>query len=250
MIQGGTYRRLQNHVQYRQRVEANKISYAWDDLISSFTRHIIAGTSVAVLADQPLGTHAEPALRLMAIETRTERRALGHHFIEALDLSSKMEEDRFNRTVLPFDRSGSDIAYIFSVLRYDESYYSDKGGYDAYRRTRISLLRALCLSTLYEYKRIKHAIAIGLDKPSPSWRHQITSEDVVCVEQGEWDDEQINELLEIRRVVGIKSPRDLPTFSSSVQEYPRNAAVSTSSMSRQERRKFARQYAKSNRKNK
>lgn len=248
LIQGGTYTRFQKLPQYTQREEANKISYAWDGLISSFTTHILAGTNVAILENQPLGTFAEPGLRLMATETRTSRRALGHHLIECLNIASQMEHDRFNRTILPMDKfDKNDVAFIICIFAYDAAYFSNAGGYDAYRRMRIGFLEVLCLSTLYEYRSLKNVVAVGLDKPDLSNEHQETSQDMVAAEQTDWDEDSIKSLLETRRQLNIKSPRELTSRTSSVKEFPTGSPIITAEMSRQERRKLFRQFRKDKR---
>ncbi|WP_267422824.1 hypothetical protein [Methylobacterium sp. GC_Met_2] len=247
VIEGGKYDHLKAIPAFQHRRLANRISYAWDDLVSLFTKHIIGGTNVAIYENQPLGTFGEPALRLMALENRTRRRMLGYHLVQAHKSAVESGQDRFTRTLMPLDYgSGANVAYIILFLTYKPEKFQSDGGYDTYRRLRARYLEALCFSVSYEYRRLTHVVAIGFDGPTPSGIGSTSSEDIVAIEPPDWTEDAIKFVMEERQALNIKSPKELENKRSTVSEFPTREYVETSSMSRQERRALQRKNRKNN----
>lgn len=245
VIKGGQYLSLLKNPAHHAKKQANRESYYWDRLISSFTRHMIDGTNVALYPDQQLGIHAEPALRLMALENRTARRMLGHHLRSSFLTAQERRQDRFNRTIFPIDyKEGVNVAYVILILAYKPEMFENRGGYEEYRRARANFLEALCMSVAYEYRRISHVVAIGFDASPDITGIEISSEDLVGIEAPVWTEEAERNVLQRREEMGIKDPRELQMMRSSTKEYPNEQMVSTGKLSRQERRSLEREKKK------
>ncbi|WP_267361087.1 MULTISPECIES: hypothetical protein [unclassified Methylobacterium] len=244
-VEGGSYNHLRRMTQYKLKKQADLVSYNWDRLIGRFTHHIIEGTNVRLYDDQPLGTFAEPALRIMAQETRVSRRSLGQQLIDSFDTAVAAKQPRFNRTILPHRKAGrrSDgkrVAYIFIIMSFMPEKFSGNDKYELYRRLRANFLEALCYSVGYDYREATHAVAIGFDAPKAISGRSESSEDLVGIEFGPWTPEMEQHTLAERERLGIKSPRSLPTSFASVKEWSDNSSPIPSGLSRQARRAIER----------
>lgn len=229
-VEAGTYKSFANGEQYALRREANRASYAWDRLITNFTKHVIAGTSVEIAGEMPTAARAEPALRLMAQENRTVRRALGEAIIGGLNQSKAMQQDRFARVIAPNDGfADPECGYVLLVLAYPE-HLDGNGGYEQYRKVRASMLQTYCLAFLYDNRRYKRMVGVAIDA------HRVGrtggSEDLVAVQVDEWTSDLVEEVRKSREAYEILQPGRQTTSGLSVQEFP-NVEVK---LSRQQRR--------------
>ncbi len=179
----GEFEALSTSGVYRAKKDADRISYVWDKLIGAFTEHILAGTSVAALGEEPSAARAEPALRIMAREKRIARRYLGGAFFDALEKAKAEQQDRFVRTMMPFSgMADAECGYVFMILSYPTEFKLEDG-YDQYRRTRATMLEAHCAAVLYDHRSLKRMVGIAIDASGS----EINSEDLVAVEINEWN---------------------------------------------------------------
>lgn len=244
-IQGGGYDGLRRMPQYRLKKDADRISYNWDALIGRFTRHILEGTNIGLYDDQPLGTFAEPALRIMAQENRVGRRGLGFQLANSFETAIKARQDRFNRTIYPHMICGrrfdnKKVIYIILILTYKPEMFDGDDKYFEYKRARAAFLEGLCFSAGYEFREATHAIAIGFDAPEEISGQTERSEDLVGIEFGPWTSEMEEYALSLREKLGIAPPRTLPMSIASVQEWPDLPQPPTAGLSRQARRALER----------
>jgi hypothetical protein len=209
-----------NSREYKTKKEADKISYAWDRLIGLFTENILAGTSVAIAGEEPSAARAEPALRIMAREGRTMRRALSGAFLDALESAEKAGQDRFTRVVMPSaGMADPECGYIFMILAYPTK-FELKEGYEQYRRTRVAILEAYCASVLYDNRHLKRMVGIGLDASSRITGRQGGSEDLVACEITIWTPE-LEKIVEERRThFDVLDAKRLQMIRMQVDEYP------------------------------
>jgi hypothetical protein len=209
--------------EHRAKKEADRISYVWDRLIGVFTENILAGTSVAILGEEPSAVRAEPALRIMTRETRLRRRALGHAFSDALRSAEEQRQDRFSRVVVPEkgDRS-FDYGYIFLVLAYPTK-FELKEGYQQYRRARVAMLEAYCATVLYERRDLRRMVGIALDASSRVTGRSGGSEDLIAFEVDEWSPEFERQVEKSRAQYDILRASRLRTARVHHDEYPSDA---------------------------
>lgn len=229
-VSSGTYREFIKDQQYRLRREANKASYAWDKLITTFTEHIMAGTSVEIAGELPTAARAEPALRIMARENRTVRRALGEAILGAVKQSGQLPQDRFARCIMPMNGfADPECGYVFMTLAYP-SHLDGKGGYEQYRKVRTAMLQTYCMSFLHDHRQMKRMVGIAMDKPNTGRRG--SSEDMVAVEITDWSPELEADVAKSRAQYEILQSSRLVKSNLSVQEFP----SVKSPLSRQQRR--------------
>jgi len=81
----------------QSQIEANKISYAWDSLIETFSNQLFAISSIEKNNDEI--KNLEKVLRFFARESRTERRLLAKLLGEMLDY--RFSKLRFVRVIIP-----------------------------------------------------------------------------------------------------------------------------------------------------
>lgn len=204
----------------RVKTAANRVSYAWDRLITTFSNNVIAGTSVAIDGAEPRADHAERALRGMALENRTMRRALAETFLDALRVAEVERQDRFARVVLPMGCAADpECAYVFLVMAFRPEWLA-KRGYEGCRRMRSGMLRAYGEAVLYDHRHLKRVIGIALDASSRVTGRKGGSEDLMLLERTGWTPEAEEEVQKLRNEVGILLPENVRRGTGGTQEYP------------------------------
>jgi len=120
----GAYEDLVESSAYKRKRQADVTSYVWDELITEFVKHVMAGSSVSVWGEEPLASKAEPALRIMAQESRLSRRALGEALAGMLREAADRQELRFARVVMHCNDGPGDpeLAYVFMTLAYPDDF--------------------------------------------------------------------------------------------------------------------------------
>ncbi len=84
-IAEGFWEGLTTHPQYGLKKEEDRISYLWDRLIEQFTKHMLAGTSTRESLSPENNENHEGGVRLMALESRIERRGLARQLWDAIE---------------------------------------------------------------------------------------------------------------------------------------------------------------------
>jgi hypothetical protein len=185
-------------------IEADRVSYAWDDLIDEFTKHVLEGTQYfktqATVADQ------EIALRLMAREPRTRRRMLAKSLLGILKRADT--EERSTRVVIP--SLPADPHYLFLALSPPE----DKP-YDEYRVVRRNLLEAYCMVARLRFADARHVVGIATESMDSAMR----SEDLVYIDGTHWTTELATEAERLQREFGLL--QEVRQFEANEPEYPR-----------------------------
>lgn len=228
----GAYQDYVGSAAYRRKKNADAPSYVWDRLIGEFVKHLMAGTSVSVWGEEPSASRAEPALRIMARESRLRRRLLGEALSGTLSEAARRREHRFTRIAVPGknDRGDPELAYVFMVLAYpDDVVLGD--GYRQYRKVRASMLETYCYAVLHDHRRLKRIVGIGMDTPG---RSPGGSEDLLALEVREWSAELEKSVARRRTLHEVLVPGRLVHHRESAFEFPPQPG------SRHERRAAAR----------
>lgn len=233
-VEEGMYNDLVTRPEYIAKREEDRISYLWDTLIKEFTRHVLAGTSVAVFDRQPDAGEAEQGLRIMAQEPRVYRRMLGQALMGTINGLSETKKDRFCRIVMPNgdDRDRS-LAYVFLAIPYPD-HLSLAGGYDQYRKVRANMLHAYCFNVLESHRNLTRVVGIALDgKASKSGIG--TSEDLLALEQlPEWTDEAVSRVKELQEQFDVMREWRVERSAFHTSEFPQPRP--SGNLSRQQRR--------------
>jgi hypothetical protein len=124
-IPAGTYAGLAAQPGYKARKEADKVSYAWDNLLGLFTASILASEAEGAFGKEPRPTEAEEGLRSMALEPRLRRRLLGASVVDAIEKAEAAKADHFARGVVPGAHSVDEtVGYVLLIL----AHHGEGGG--------------------------------------------------------------------------------------------------------------------------
>ena len=151
-LDDGNWSKLKDSAEYRARVEANKLSYLWDDLIEYQASHIMCGSSDFFAVAAPKGSE-ETVLRAMASEKRLKRRILGEsiHFLrsKANDLlrSTRSITDNHRRRV-----------YAMLALP-----YLPEQPHHEYRNYRQHLLYIYCEGAILQFPEAEEIVGIAFE---------------------------------------------------------------------------------------
>jgi hypothetical protein len=209
----GHYSDFVNDPQYVAKKKADKISYAWDGLIETFTDHMIGGTSIVLPGHMYSLTNSELAVRYMALVNRFVRRSHSEAVLGALEIGQN--QDVFFRAMLPGpSNSDPDTGFFFLTLKYLD-WMEEKGGYEQYRLMRTFYLRTYAQATLMKYSHLKRVIGIAMEPPNQG---RGASEDCIYAEQADWSDEDREQNKNDCDALRIMGPMQERQWSG--QEYP------------------------------
>jgi hypothetical protein len=195
-IATGQYEQLQNDPQYIAKRDADRQSYVWDDLIKTFTGHMIAGTSIAVDGQPFVLSDSEEAVRHMALVPRFTRRLLGKSIVEVYEKGRN--KPRYTRSFLPGNLSADEeTGFFFMTLAVPERGLPD--GYDQYRTARRRMLEVHALSLLEKYPVLKRVVGIATEPATKGG----SSEDVIFVRDIQWTPRLRTDLAQGKALYGI-----------------------------------------------
>ena len=213
-IDGTHYTRFVNDPRYIAKKEADQISYLWDSLITAFTSHMLAGTSVTLGKYKFKLNKNELGVRYMALERRFLRRSHGQAVKGALERGTT-EELFFRMMIKREGNKGSETAFFILTFRYKGT--SEEGQeYEQYRIARTNTAHIYARGILERYPYLKRVI--GISREPPIQPHGV-SEDMVYAEQAPWTEAQRSAIKEDCEKLGIFRP-NMVARRWSDQEYP------------------------------
>jgi hypothetical protein len=161
--------------QRKSQLEANKISYIWDDIIERFAHHFLKGTS-HFLSDTSLSSH-ETILRFFAREMRVRRRMLASALIEML----KTTPPHIRRLrVLRPSRPG-DPYFVLLLLPMLPNH-----SYEENRDVRRAFLNACCAVVKLEFTDALDIVGFATETSTSS---EGRSEDAAYFDTRQWSEE-------------------------------------------------------------
>lgn len=189
VVAEGSWNYFHNHAERRAQLQANEISYAWDELIEGFCKHLLEGTQY--YHRTPDGSHQEVALRFLAREGRLRRRMLAKALIRTMELGTKQGQ---MIRMIPANKHG-DPHYVFLTHQHEES-----RSYDEYRTGRGNVLYACCLVTRLLHHNAQHVVGIATEPISSAPE---LSEDLMYFDGSWWNDQLAAEATHLRNLYGI-----------------------------------------------
>jgi hypothetical protein len=203
-LQEGDWAYFQSSPQRAAQLEADKISHVWDDLIETFNKNILDGTSYS--ATTPLIADREKIMRFLAREPRVRRRMLADLLLGLIENTT--ETHRGTRVVLP--SNPGDPHYCFLVL-------PNPFGrpWEEYREVRSHLLEALCFVTKLVFPDALDIIGLATDAGVETVSR---SEDSLYLDARNWSEELEAHARGLQRDLGLLT--NLKTFRDKVVEYP------------------------------
>lgn len=225
IIDNQHYEKWISDPRYIAKKDADKVSYAWDNLITTFTKHMLGGTSITLDDFEFDLKQSELAVRYMALEMRFRRRNHGEAVLGALERGT--QEDAFFRMMIPQkDSADNETAFFIMTLKYQDR-MDQKGGYEQYRKKRTERATTYAQGILEKYPYLKRIIGISCEPPN---QNRGASEDIVYAEQTNWSSED--------REIIKKNCKDLGILQNEMQlnpvhdeEYPEFEQVFISSPS-------------------
>ena len=203
-LEEGSWENFQSHPQRLSQIEANRISYLWDDLIERFSIHAINGTQYHVSEGGFLDS--ERAIRMLALENRFTRRVLADSLME---LILKTPKNRRMIRVMPMH---NDVHYVYLLLPYRPEFMSS---YDEYRSARGSYLEITCYVVRLMYPEAKHVVGVAMES---GIRPENFSEDLLYFDCSGWNDELEKQTIKDQKQFGILVAPN--RFERTNKEYP------------------------------
>ena len=203
-VDEGFWDRFCKHPDRLAQIEADRVSYAWDELIDEFTKHALAGTQYFT-TDASVGAH-EKALRLMAREPRTQRRMLSRWLLSVLKRADT--EEWSVRAVLPISPSGPHYLFLAVIPREDKTA-------DEYRVFRRNLLQSYCMVTRLKFPEARHVVGIATEPWSCG---ETRSEDLIYLDGTRWTDAFAAEATTLQQELGLL--KEVREFEMTEPEYP------------------------------
>ncbi|MCD4672991.1 MAG: hypothetical protein K8R77_10040 [Anaerolineaceae bacterium] len=202
-IDEGFWDHFVNSPERKVQIEADEISYSWDGLIETFSKHILENTQYYTTSSEI--KDSEKSIRFLAREPRTRRRLLAKSLLEMIGKSKKNQ--KLTRVMLP-SRAG-DPYYVFLLLPHLVGIPISE-----YREVRRKLLEAYCLVTRHIYPDAKDIVGIATE----SGRGVYGSEDALYFDGRNWNDESRREAERLQEDLGLLV--DTKIFKDKEKEFP------------------------------
>lgn len=212
-LQEGIWEEVSASPQLRAKKEADRISYAWDNLIEHFIRNASLPPVGLGIDSAHYAEGLELALRTMAAETRLSRRQLAAALI---DVRARSGPRRAYARVLRSD-TFPDTTYVFLA----EPKPSQES-YEDYRRYRVARLFAYCKVAPLKAPNARQVIGIAFDSVDPD--RLDGSEDVVYLDVGERTPEMEQEAREVQQEFDILQDENIQQMRVRGWEYPDSPA--------------------------
>jgi hypothetical protein len=187
--------------QYLAKKDADKPSYAWDELIEKFNFHLLGGT-LAQGNELPLTDH-EQGLRQLASESRLSRRGLVRSLFDLLATTPQGH----NKMRMVLSREAQDRAYILLVAGQDTSHLE-------YRERRSGLLAAYCQVAKIYRPKLRDIIGIATEPID----FDVRSEDLIYLNARRWRAEDQRNAETLQRELGLLTRLTRTPFHD--DEYP------------------------------
>lgn len=213
----GAYAALTTNPQYIAKKDADRVSYVWDHLITQFTNHMLAGTSLVPDGHTTEIALQEPAVRQMALLSRFDRRSHGAGVLEALEEGQKT--DKFMRAFIPGgNHPRADTGFFVVTVKVPP--IELPGGYQQYRTVRTRILETYALTLLRKNPHFRRIVGMATEPKPPAGERPGSSEDLIYAEQPEWTDKLVEDLEERKNHFGIDQPGNARARAVEDQEFP------------------------------
>jgi len=205
LLKGTEWIEFSSSADRTSRNSADRIAYAWDELIETFSRCLFNGT--LVMHDARSAGDIEHGLRIMAKERRLGRRGLAAAVADALHVEAGNKA--FVRSIS--SSKNESLFYVFAIC--------PKNGMDdeTYARMRRDYLSDYCYVLSSRNRQIKTVVGIGMQPLNTSENGNF---DMVVMKSPDWNDERVKEAEEIRKSWGFQSDHSVRRWEKTNYEYP------------------------------
>ena len=204
VFESGEWLEFINSAEWERREKANEISYTWDNMIEYITQHF-EQNSMHFSTDKSFEAN-EKALRLMAQESRLNRRKLAESLYEVLNSTPSGQY----RVRMLYSKGAPGVGFFLLIMPRDTA-----GGYAEYRRTRFKVLESYCrVAKLMCFGKLTHIAGIATDGRSTNKGNSI---DFLYYEAHQWDPGERERAEHIQTVTGFLT--NARTWEEEVDEY-------------------------------
>jgi hypothetical protein len=215
-IAQGQYAHLRRDRQYVAMKEANEISYIWDELIGTFTRPMLAGTTIVPEGQQFVLAEQEEAVRHMAQVPRHLRRMHSEVIADALKIGA--DQPRMVRAILPgLKEKDRSIGFFFLTLAVPN--FDPPISYDDYRVVRRHLLEIYAWSFMQRNENLQRIVGIARE-PLRGKRGGGMSEDLLLAERPQWTPEFVQNLEKAQQELDIFREGNFKEYEIEGNEFP------------------------------
>ena len=174
MIGEGEWKDFIERPEYKNKKQADRSSYLWDQVIQRTCQNALDGT---MIGNANL-LHGRSAVHEMAREPRFSRRALADGMICAIR-NFPETPGRMVRQVTLMPSFSEDKAYVFLQLKFED--ITDYNG--AYRSMRQTLLEIACGAAKNKFPNLNTIVGIAIDAPKFARKN---AEDFILMDCHEW----------------------------------------------------------------
>lgn len=213
-INEGIWESVSTNKQLAAKADADKVSYAWDQLIETFVR-LSDLSIVRPMLPGPLPSpeeeqrNLEMSLRVMAVESRFSRRNLASSL---MDVHARSGPKKSYARVMA-SPANPDVAYVFLAQAHPED-----ATYDEYRRFRVARLHAYVQVAPLRIPAARRIVGIAFD--SASGERKGGSEDLIYFEIKDWTPELEKEAKHVQQELGILLDENVQTWGYRAKEWP------------------------------
>ena len=208
------YAKFENDPRYRAKRSADEISYMWDRLIETFTKHMLNGTSITLPGHRFVLEKNELGVRHMALQRRFHRRDLAAAVAGALE-RGRGEEVFFRMMMGKPGQSDSDTAFFILTVRCPNPQCPEED-YQRYRQVRTGLSARYALGILEKHAHLERVVGISCEPIGAKGRF---SEDMIYAEQSDWTEEDRRQIRgDCEEVGALRS--DIRVRKRTVHEFP------------------------------
>jgi hypothetical protein len=195
---------------FRRRIDANKVSYFWDDLIQRTCDNFIEGTSGGN-SDLYGG---KSAIVEMACEPRFSRRALAKNMLEkSAAFPASQGNGGLMRHMSTMPSFFKDRMYVFLQVEVKRDVDYERG----YRVVRRRLLEIACGATKNKFPHLKKIIGIAVEPPK---FNRTVSEDVLLLECDDWPEDRKKYYEEENKLIGFYEGQSLKHSFTKNSDFP------------------------------
>lgn len=199
----GHWERFHRSPERAAQLEADQISYLWDDLIEKLSDTLLSDTAYRPTVSGV--TDTEPLLRILARENRTQRRFLAESLFEV----ARRADTQVRAARIYYLRERPTLGYVFVAL--DPSIGANA---DEYRDRRRTLMHAYSLVARRKFPEFVEIVAIGTEPAKETLR----SYDAAFVDVHDWTVDQAEQARRLEEEFDIM--KRMARGESIGEEYP------------------------------
>ena len=215
VIAPGSWDTFKQSPEYKGRLEANVVSYKWDQLIESISSHILSGRIESPFRGMALNSVAlqELGIRQMAAEGRMRRRQLARWMMEGAEIAR--DRQQFGRMVA-FHNEEPPRGYALKFVKPLES----ETNYESYRERRLVLLYAEMLLCKLKFPVVESV----LGTTSEGIYHGPVTEDIMFMQCANWTQKNYDDATARLAEYGVgQDATKLVNWAGSEIEFPKPA---------------------------